>query len=128
MAKQLGRKVTISVGGVVIAAARTKSLTINNEPVNITTDGDDGIQMLLNEPGEKAVEVSVEGLGDQAAFMDIALSDDLVEAIIFDYGTFTVTGDFFQASYSEGLPYNDSVTFTASYQSTGAVVKAASGS
>jgi predicted secreted protein len=123
MAKQLGRKVTIKIGGVAIAAARTKNLTINNEPVNVTTDGDDGIQTLLNEAGEKAVSVSVEGLGDQTALVDVALGDDLVEAIEFDYGTFSITGDFFQASYQEGQPYNDAITFTAEYQSTGAVLR-----
>jgi predicted secreted protein len=123
MAKQLGRKVIIKIGGVAISAARTKNLTINNEPVNVTTDGDDGIQTLLNEAGEKAVSVSVEGIGDQSALVDIALGDDLVEAIEFDYGTFSITGDFFQASYTEGQPYNDAITFTAEYQSTGAVLR-----
>ena len=125
MAKRLGRKVTISVGGSVVAVARTKSLTINNEPVNVTTDGDDGIQQLLNDPGEKSVEISVEGLGDQESFITKALSNDLIEELILNYGTFTITGDFFQASYNEGLPYNDAITFSASYQSSGAVVKAA---
>jgi predicted secreted protein len=123
MAKQLGRKVIIKIGGVAISAARTKNLTINNEPVNVTTDGDDGIQTLLNEAGEKAVSVSVEGIGDQSALVDIALGNDLVEAIEFDYGTFSITGDFFQASYTEGQPYNDAITFTAEYQSTGAVLR-----
>ena len=123
MAKQLGRKVTIKIGGNVIAAARTKNLTINNEPVNVTTDGDDGIQTLLAEPGEKAVSVSVEGLGDQTALVDVALGDDLIEAVEFDYGTFTISGDFFQASYTEGQPYNDAITFTAEYQSSGAVLR-----
>ena len=125
MAKRLGRKVTISVGGSVVAVARTKTLTINNEPVNVTADGDDGIQKMLNEPGEKSVETSIDGLGDQESFITKALSDDLIEEVVLNYGTFTITGDFFQASYSEGLPYNDSITFTASYQSSGAVVKAA---
>lgn len=125
MAKQLGRTVTISDGGTVIAAARTKSLTINNESVNVTTDGDSGIQTLLTEPGEKAVEISVEGIGNQEVLTATALSTNLVTELIFNYGTYTITGDFFQSSYSEGMPYNDAVTFTASYQSTGAVVKAA---
>jgi predicted secreted protein len=123
MAKQLGRKVIIKVGGVAIAAARTKTLTISNEPVNVTTDGDDGIQTLLTEAGEKAVTVSVEDVGDQTALVDIALGSDLIQAIELDYGTFSITGDFFQASYEEGLPYNDAITFTAEYQSSGAVLR-----
>jgi predicted secreted protein len=126
MAETLGRKVTISIGGVVVAVARTKSLTINNSPINITSDGDDGVQRMLSEPGEKNVEVSVEGLTDGGGvLMDVALSNNLIETIIFDYTTFTVTGDFFQASYAESLPYNEAVTFTAAYSSSGAVVKAA---
>jgi predicted secreted protein len=122
--EQLGRKVTISVGGNVVATARTKSLTINNSPINVTADGDDGIQRMLTEQGEKAVEVSVEGLSFGSDLMDVALGDNLVQEIIFDYGTYTITGDFFQASYAETMPYNEAMTFSASYSSSGAVVKA----
>ena len=122
--EQMGRKVTISVGGSIVATARTKSLTINNSGINVTADGDDGIQRMLTEPGEKAVEVSVEGLSFGSDLMDIALGDNLVQEIIFDYGTYTITGDFFQASYVETMPYNEAMTFSASYSSSGAVVKA----
>ena len=128
MAESLGRKVTISVGAVIVAVARTKSLTINNSPINITSDGDDGIQRMLAEGGEKNVEVSVEGITDlSGVLMDVALSNNQIEEIIFDYGTgnYTITGSFFQASYSESLPYNEAITFTAAYSSSGAVVKAA---
>lgn len=126
MAKTLGRKVKISIDGNVVAVARTKSLTINNSPINVTTDGDDGIQTLLDEGGEKSVETSVEGITDvDGVLMDVALSNNQMKEIVLNYGTFTVTGDFFQASYSESLPYNEAATFTSSYQSSGAVLKAA---
>ena len=124
MAEQAGRKVTISVGGSVVATARTKSLTINNSAINVTSDGDDGIQRLLAEPGEKAVEVSVDGMVIGSTLMDIALGSNLSTAIVFDYGTYTVTGNFFMTSYSESLPYNEAITFSGSFSSTGAVVKA----
>ncbi len=126
----LGRKVTISIGGNVVAVARTKSLTINNSVINVTSDGDDGIQRLLSEPGEKSVEVSVDGLADNVVagetnpLLDTALGSDLSSEIIFDYGTYTLTGTFMQSSYSESLAYNDAVTFSAAYSSSGAVVKA----
>lgn len=125
MAEQLGRKVSISVGGTVVAIARTKSLTINNSSINVTSDGDDGIQRLLSEPGEKSVEVSLDGLADGTELLDISLSNTLTSAIVFDYGTYTITGSFFMTSYNEGLPYNTAITFSASFSSTGAVVKAA---
>lgn len=125
----IGRKVSISVGGSVVATARTKSLTINNSAINVTTDGDAGIQELLAESGEQSVEVSVDGLflSSDTALLDEALTapnSAALSAIVFDYGTFTITGNFKQTSYNEGMPYNDAITFSASYSSSGAVVKA----
>ena len=81
--------------------------------------------------GEKSVEITLDGLADIAAstettaLMDIALSSSLIDEVIFDYGDFTLTGQFAQSSYSEGLTYQDAVTFSAAYSSSGAVVKAA---
>lgn len=126
----IGRKVTMSIGGSVVAQARTKSLTINNTPINVTTDGDDGIQELLAESAEQSVELSVDGLflSSDTALLDEALASPnsaSLTSIVFDYGTFTITGTFKQTSYNEGLPYNEAITFSASYSSSGAVVKAA---
>lgn len=128
MAETLGRKVTISIDSAVVAVARTKSLTINNSPINVTSDGDDGIQRLLSEGGEKAIEVSVEGLTDMdGVLMDVALSSNQIQEIDLNFGTFTISGEFFQSSYSESMPYNEAVTFSAAYSSSGAVVKATVG-
>ena len=57
MPEMLGRKVSISIDGTVVANARTKSLSINNTTINVTSDGDDGIQRFLTEAGEKSVEL-----------------------------------------------------------------------
>lgn len=126
----LGRKVVISFGGSVVSTGRTKSLTINNTAVNVTTDGDDGIQALLPESGEFNCEFSLDGMfkKDETALVDASLvvpnSAALVE-IVIDYGTYTLTGEFKQTSYSESQTYNDAVSYSASYSSSGAVTKAA---
>src|SRR5690554_280622 len=127
MAEILGRKVTVSIDSVVRATARTKSLTIANEAVDVTSDGDDGIQRFLNEMGQKSVEVSVEGMFDSAdeTLPDLALGNDLIVPVELDYGTYTIAGDFFMNSYSEGQTYNDATTFSATFASSGAVVKTA---
>ena len=123
----IGRKVTISVDGTIIGQARTKSLTVNNSAINVTTDDDDGIQKLLSEPGEKAVEISVDGLylSTDTSLLDLSLTNDLVKAVVFDYGAglYTINGDFFMTSYNEGLPYNEAITFSASFSSAAAVTK-----
>lgn len=123
MAEMLGRKVSISIGGNVVATARTKNLSINNEMIDVTSDGDSGIQRFLNEPGQKGVEISVEGLMDDDSLLTKALSNDLSAAVVLDYGTYTISGTFVMPSYSEGIPYNEAVTFSATLSSSGAVVK-----
>lgn len=125
MPEMLGREVEISVGGVVIAEARTKTLTINNTAIDITTDGDDGIQRILSKPGKKSVDLSVEGLTNDDTMLAASLGDNLLEDVVLDYGTFTLTGSFFQSSYSEGMPHEEAKTFSASYMSSGVLLKTA---
>lgn len=123
----IGRKVTVSVGGTVVATARTKSLTVNNSSVNVTDDSDDGIQALLDVPGEKSVEISISGMRLKATtdLLDLSLSATPAAEVIFDFdGAYTITGPFFQTSYSENASYQDAVTFDTSFSSRGAVVKA----
>lgn len=125
-----GRKVAISIGGNVVATARTKSLTVTNSTINVTADDDDGIQKLLAEPGEKAVEASVDGMRllTDTTLLDLSLAATTQASIIFTFGAvgsgYTLTGLFNQSNYSESIPYNEAVTFTSSYSSAGEVVKA----
>ena len=61
-----GRQVKVYEGdvstGTLVAGARTKSVTFNNEPIDVTTDDASGFRTLLEEPGQKSLDVSVEGL------------------------------------------------------------------
>lgn len=131
MPELMGRKVTISQGDplAVIATARTKSLTINNESVDVTSDTDDGIQRFLDAPGQKSVEISVEGMFDTTddTLPTLALSNSMITDMELSYGSgnYSLTGSFFMSSYSEGQTYNDATTFNATFASSGAVVKAA---
>lgn len=124
MPKQLGRKVILKLNGTAIAAGRTKSLTINNSSVNVTTDDDLGIQTLLDEYGEKSVEVSIDGIATDEVLLNLSLTTRPEAALVFDFGTYTITGDFFMTSYSGSMPYNEAATFSASFSSSGAIVKA----
>jgi predicted secreted protein len=126
MAEILGRKVVVSVEGVAVATARTTNFTINNEAVNITSVGDDGVRRIMADPGEKSVEVTIDGLYSGSSLMELALNGTLIQEVELDYGTYTIEGDFFLSAYSEGQPYNDAVTFSATLMSTGAVVKGTS--
>lgn len=130
MTEILGRTVTISAGDplVVIATARTKNLSINNEVIDVTSDGDTGIRRYLDEPAEKAVDVTVDGLYDSASttLLDLSLNATNVSTnISLDYGDFTIAGKFVMPSFTSGLGYKEAVTFSATFNSSGAVVKTA---
>lgn len=121
----LGREIPVTIDGTLIGVARTKSMTINNEPVNVTSDGDDGIQRILAKPGEKSVEASVTFMfdSDDESLIDTALSQDCIVPISFDFGDYQREGDFFISSIGTTMEYNDAVSIDVSLQSTGAFIK-----
>lgn len=123
-----GRKVSISIGGVVVATARTKSFTVTNSTINVSADDDEGIQKLLEEFGEKAAELSVDGMRLKAdtTLLDLALNATSTQAemVMTVDGAYTLTGTFNQTNYSESMAYNDAVTFSSAYSSSGPLAKA----
>lgn len=124
-----GREVDIQIDGEVVAVCLTKTLTINNSTIDVTTDGDGGIQRLLDIPGVKSVEISVDGkadntiLGETNPLLDKALGTSISSTLTLDYGTYTLSGTFMQTSYSETMATADATTFSATYSSSGAITK-----
>lgn len=118
-----GRGITLTWNGQPIAKLRTKGVSINNEPIDITGDTDDGWRDSLDEAGEKQVNYSVAG---------IVINDDLKKAAlarnVSGTGVMTwpdgssITGSFFMASYSENGEYNGAISFEGEFQSQGEVV------
>lgn len=121
MASQIGRKLIVKKDGTAIAGVRTKSLTINNEAVDVTTDDDDGFRTLLSESGQKQVDMSVEGLTKDDALLKLAAEGSaLVEAFTIEFPSGAeITGDFRINNLEIGAEYNDAITFTAEIHSTG---------
>jgi len=127
MTEQVGRDVTINIGGA-IATGRTKSFSINNETIDVTSDGDAAIQRLLAKPGQKSVEASISGMFDntELTLLDLALNGtDIEQKVTFGFTAFSVEGDFVITSFEISGEYNDAVTFSASFSSSGAFAKTA---
>jgi len=120
-----GRLVQVKRGAVpsLVAGVRTKAITVNGSPIDITNDGDDGVRKLLDQPGQLDISISVSGVIVSEAFRAECLSTaDRVENTTFLYGaTQGFTGPFFLASYTETGEYQGAVTFEAEFQSAGAV-------
>ena len=124
---KLGRAVTISVNNVAFGAARTKSLTIANSPVDVSVDSDAGVRKLLDQPGEKTVEISLEGVTKDSGLLALAMnSSDVVIPVTINFGTYSISGDFFLSSYGDSIPYKEAMTFSVSLTSAGTVTLAGS--
>lgn len=122
MASNIGRDFVIKKATTAIAGCRTKTVTFNGEPIDVTTDDDSGFRTLLGTEGQKSIDMSVEGLTKDDVLRQAALSGSslLLTDITVEYPNGdSLSGDFFMTSLEETGTYNDAVTFTASFQSSG---------
>jgi len=124
-----GRSVAVYYGdspGTLIAGVRTKGITINGAPIDITSDDDAGYRKLLDEPGQLDVAISVSGiLTNQQLANDALSTTDRVKGLEFRWVGTTqngfVRGDFFMESFAITGEYNGAATFEASFLSTGTI-------
>lgn len=128
MARQNGRDLRIKRGSTVIAVVNTKTININNNPVDVTGDDDAGFVTLLERPGTKQMTCDVSGFTDDDTIRDVAvtgtglLEEHTVEWLSADgQGTvvYAVTGDFYLATFSETGASDGGLEFTANLQSSG---------
>ena len=125
-----GRVVTIKRGSppVLVAGVRTKGITINGAPIDVSTDDTAGWRALLDLSGQNDVNITVGGVvvGPtlRVESLDVA---SRVQPTEFEIpgaaaaGGGKYEGDFFLASYAETGEYNGALTFTAEFQSAGPV-------
>jgi predicted secreted protein len=125
MSADYGRNVVFTWDGVAVKA-REKSLTIDGEAANVTDDGDSGWQVLLDEDAEVSVSIELTGVYKDPVFREAKIAGTIQETATLTYADGrTITGTFNLGSYSEGQPYNDAITYTASFMSTGPVTAGA---
>lgn len=122
MAAFYGRAVEFAWNALPVLGVREKGISINGEAVNVTSDEDDGVQHLLSTDAERSWEISISGVIKDAIFRAAKASGAIQDTVLITYPDgATISGTFNLAAYSEGLPYNEAVTFQATLQSTGPV-------
>lgn len=122
MAASSGRELLIKKGASVIAGVRTKTITINGEPIDVTSDDDSGFRTLLASAGIRSIDLSVEGVTKDAVLRAIVAgtSSQLLTDITIEYPNGDVIdGNFYLVNIEESGEYQDAVTFSASLQSSG---------
>ncbi len=128
MSRQNGRDLRIKRGAAVIAVVNTKTVNINNNPVDVTGDTDEGFVTLLSRPGTKQITCDVSGFTDSQTLRDVAvtgtglLSAHTVEWLAEDGSgdvIYAITGNFYMASFSETGASDGGLEFSANLQSSG---------
>jgi predicted secreted protein len=123
MAAGSGRRVRISLGAAVIAGAKTDSLTINNEPIDVTDKDDVGYQTFIGDYGMRSMELSCDGIlkGDVLILLASGTGAGLLAAATIDIDTIGVfAGSFFFNSFEVAGSHDGENTFTATFKSSGA--------
>ncbi|MBZ9674552.1 phage major tail protein, TP901-1 family [Mesorhizobium sp. ES1-1] len=132
MAAQKGRAVLVKYNTTgttyaTVGGAREVTLTINNEPVDITNSDDSGIRKLLEGAGVNSISIKLQGVYVE----DAAAAAIRVDASTNAHRNYqlvmpgavakTYQGNFMVASYEEAGSYKDTVTYNLTLESAGAV-------
>lgn len=117
-----GRDLLIKKDNTAIIGARTDSVTINNEPVDITSKSSAGFRELLDEPGTRSIDLSISGVWHSTNVLQapaLAGTYELTD-ITVDIGSTTISGDFMLVDFEVSGDHDDAIEFSASLQSSGA--------
>lgn len=127
MPAQAGRNwlLYISIGGTLTAVAglRTKSMTVNNTNVDVTSADSTGRwQELLGGAGVQSMEITANGIYQQdataKALFNAAATSTLQTMRLVSPGI-QIDGTFLVDSYKSDGPYNDATTFEVKLASSG---------
>ena len=122
MSAATGRKLVIKRDEEKIGAVVSKSISINNEPIDVTTDDDSGFRTLLPESGVRSIDISVEGvLKRDELVMDAAGNGaTLIQPVEIEFPSGMTIGGYFRLnSYDISAETNGRVQFSGTLQSTG---------
>lgn len=119
----LGRKIVLEWGDEEILGVREKGVSCAGEPVDLTSDEDNGWRTLLaNEAGQNQIEISISGVVKSNALRADWFAGTRTKTATIRYPDGgEVSGTFFLASYNETGPYNDATTFEGTLQSSGEI-------
>lgn len=120
-----GRTLTIDWDNVVLAGVRTKSFSITNDYVDVTTDDEDGWRTLLADPSLRSIEVTVGGITKDrtliAAIMAANITGEPLEVNVPQATGCQLAGTFLISSYEGSGEHDGAMEFSATFMSSGVV-------
>lgn len=127
-----GRQLTFDWDATTLAGVRSRSISVSNEYVDVTTDDSNGWRELLADPGVRSVDVTISGLTTDevmiAAIMAANVSNEVLEATLPTAlaSPGNISGNFLVSSLETSGDHDGEVEFSVTFMSTGAVAYTAS--
>lgn len=127
MAATVGRQIRLYFGGNSpadeILGVREKSLELNGEAIDITSDENSGWRTLLSNISQQdEVQITLSGVTKDTRLKTAWFANERTQPITLNYADgSSITGTFYMSSYKEGMSYKEAVTFDATLMSSGAV-------
>lgn len=125
MARHNGRDLTIDWNEITLVGVRSKTYSVTNDYVDVTTDDDSGWRTLLADPGLRSIEVTVAGITeDQILLGDMMaanVASDVVDITLPTGTGASLSGQFLISSYEGTGEHDGAYEFSATFMSTGAV-------
>jgi len=129
MAGGASRDLLIEKNNTAIAGVNSKSIAIAKEPIDITTDEDNGYRTLLAEAGTKSLDISISGVTKDTLLRSLIMTEQsmLLTDITIQYPKYgaqaagdTISGDFYFNGFTENGGGSDgAVEFDGTLQSSG---------
>jgi len=129
MAGGASRDLLIEKNNTAIAGVNSKSIAIAKEPIDITTDEDNGYRTLLSEAGTKSLDISFSGVTKDTLLRSLIMTEQsmLLTDITIQYPKYgaqaagdTISGDFYFNGFTENGGGSDgAVEFDGTLQSSG---------
>jgi predicted secreted protein len=122
----LGRDIGFSWGGNSpgdeILGIREKGIEANGEPVDVTSDENDGWRTLLDVPGQIELTISISGVVKNDRLKRDFFNGTRKQPATLTYpdGS-TISGTFYLSSFTDTGAYNDATTFEATLENSGVV-------
>lgn len=126
-----GRDLTIDFSATTLVGIQTRGFSVSAEPVDVTTDDDNGERTLLPDPGVRSAEITVSGItSDEVLIAEImtGIAGRTLKAATINLATGTatgvltpgtITGDFFVSSVEQTGEHDGAVEFSATLMSAG---------
>lgn len=123
------RDLIVEKNDVRIAGINSKSIAIAKEPIDITTDEDNGYRLLLSQAGTKSLDISFSGVTKDADLRALIMTEQsqLLTDISIQYPPIgsqsagdTITGNFYFNGFTENGGGSDgAVEFDGTFMSSG---------